>query len=128
MSAVKPEPLTDLVRLWDVKHPYYACEGNYYQAGMHQEYGSWSEFVEAWSGYDIDQNLVYRWDWYVPDPADFTEGEEIPGEALQVYWMGQRKAKCWSTYVTVTREDEPAIRAWLTIRAERIRDIWEPLL
>lgn len=41
---------------WEVKHPYYAAEGEY----LH--YKSWQDFVGDWDNYDDDLNMVYRWD------------------------------------------------------------------
>lgn len=124
-------------RLWEVDHPYYAMEGNYYRNGEHEECATWADFLAGYGDLDLDMNLIYRWDWNVPDPRDYfdEEGnlyddeEPVPGESLSLFYMGQRKARCWSVRVTtVTRDQEPEIREWLTVRAEHMRKVWEPLL
>lgn len=138
MAAVREgEVMSADLHLWDVNHPYYAAQGNYYarpDAGLHAEYSSWVEFMESEGDSDLDMNLVYRWDWQVPDPDDYKyELEEdadviLPPETLDLFYVGQRKALLRSVSVEVQREDEPAIREWLTVRAEHMRKVWEPLL
>lgn len=115
------------VRLWDVAHPYYAQEGNYYSNDCHFVHESWAEFMDAFGSSDPDLNLVYRWDWYVPDPEDYGPDEDLPAEAFKVFVVGQRKARLSSYEFPVRREDEPAIRAWLTERAKTMTAIWAPL-
>lgn len=118
--------------LRDANHPYYCAEGNYYVGGdkRHEvlyRYESWTDFYEEWGASDTDYNLVFRWDWIVPDPSDYAEGEEMPGETLQVFWVLQRKAKLLSTSCAITPEDEPAVRAWLELRAKTMTAIWAPI-
>lgn len=117
------------MKLFEADHPYYATEGNYYSAGDrdYYTYDSWDAFLSEWDDADLDMNLIYRWDWAVPDPRDY-EGEPLPAETLNLYYMGQRKARAWSVHVEVNRDQEPEIRDWLKVRAQRIREIWEPLL
>ena len=110
------------LRLWEVKHPYYAEEGNYAMKDCHVEYGSWADFVEEEGDSDLDYNLVYRWDWRLPDADD-----EEPCEVLKIYFMGQRKALCRSVEVAVTKADEEAVRAYLLPRWEKLRELWAPL-
>lgn len=118
--------------LWQIDHPYYCNEGNYLASGsmlgeVHSRYESWEDFFEDWGQNDPDLNLVFRWDWKRADPADYTEGEEVPrSDSLFVYWVLQRKAFNRSTECVVTEADEPAVRAWLAERAKTIAAIWEP--
>lgn len=120
--------------LWEVDHPYYCADGCYYVGGLdwrdvHAEWESWADFIEEWGDADLDMNLLFRWDWEVPDPDDYVlEEETMPGERVFLYMYGQRKAKPMSHAVTVTREDEPVIREYLRVRAEHMRKLWEPLL
>lgn len=110
-------------------HPYYAAEGNHFENGWHAEFDSWADFIEAQGNNDLDLNLLYRWDWRVPDPNDYLpHGEEVPGESLSLYFVHQRKGITRSACAQVCPEDEPAIREWLLIRAEHMRSVWEPLL
>lgn len=118
--------------LWEHDHPYYCGEGNYFTRGMAHRYGSWADFVEngglLYDG-DLDLNLLFRWDWLAPDPSLYVEGEEVPtGHHLSLFFMLQRKAYNVSAEVEVTPADEQAVRAWLAPRAERIRELWAPLL
>jgi hypothetical protein len=53
--------------LWEVDHPYYCTEGNYYSNGCHSTYDSWADFVEEANGWDLDMNLLFRWDWRKPE-------------------------------------------------------------
>lgn len=122
---------TAVQHLWDHDHPYYCNEGNYYERGMHDTYSSWAEFYEAWGDADEDYNCVFRWDWKVPDPADYADydgGPPVPPQRLFVYWVLQRKAILRSTECVVTADDEPEVRAWLANRAAYMASIWAPLL
>lgn len=123
-------------KLWEVDHPYYCTEGNYFVGGarwdeVHTEYDSWQEFYDAWGGTDEDLNFVFRWDWQRADPSDYAyeleHGEELPPDTLQVFWVLQRKAILRSTTCIVTEADEPAVRAWLTERARTVAAVWAPL-
>lgn len=114
---------TDSIR--GVKHPYYCTEGNYFSNDCHTEYDSWADFAGEEGDSDLDMNLVYRWDWRLPDPED---GEDALPERLLLFYMGQRKALARTVEVAVTADDEPAVRAWLTTRAEHLRSLWAPLL
>ena len=125
--------------LWEHDHPYYANEGCYWTPGthyheVHSDHASWADFMDAWGASDPDYNLVYRWDWVRPDPADYEyeieedSSFEVPGDYLKVFFVLQRKANLHSHHIQVTEADEPDVRAWLTDRAERVRMIWAPLL
>ena len=113
--------------LWEIDHPYYCTEGNYYQRGMHDVYDSWAEFIEEWGTTDHDMNLVFRWDWQRDDSEYLEEGETPGPDRLQVFWVLQRKAILRSTECIVTEADEPAVRAWLADRAKTVAAIWEPI-
>lgn len=112
--------------LWEPEHPYYAQEGNFFNNDCHASYSSWAEFLENDGSEDLDYNLVYRWDWQVPEPG---EGPALPPgvERLLLFFIGQRKALARSVEVLVLREQEPAIRAWLEPRWHKLLDIWAPL-
>ncbi|MFJ9214276.1 hypothetical protein [Streptomyces sp. NPDC102264] len=115
------------LRLWEIDHPYYCTEGNYYKNGNHLTYASWAEFYAEWGDLDPDMNLVFRWDWKRPDPDGYEGGEEVPPETLAVYWVLQRKAILRSTECVIDRADEAAVRAWLADRANTMAAIWEPI-
>ncbi|PJN00847.1 hypothetical protein CG740_23375 [Streptomyces sp. CB01201] len=112
--------------LWEIDHPYYCTEGNYYERGLHDVYDSWDQFHADWGDADHDMNLVFRWDWQ-RDSGEFLEEGETPGpDVLKVFWVLQRKAIIRSTECTVTEADEPAVKAWLADRAKTMAAIWEP--
>jgi hypothetical protein len=114
-------------RLWEIDHPYYCNEGNYYENGLHEVYDSWASFYEDWGNNDPDLNLAFRWDWQRDNPDDLIEGETPGPDVLKVFWVLQRKAILRSTECVVTEADEPAVRAWLVERAKTVAAIWEPL-
>ena len=141
--------MTRVLHLWEIDHPYYCSEGNYYARpgqGQHGVFESWADFASpsGFAGmltignllYDFDDelNFLWRWDWKRSDPSDYAyeiEDDpdfEIPGDSLCLYFMFQRKACNGSAEVAVTEADEPAVRAWLTKRAAKMRLTWAPLL
>lgn len=113
-----------MTHLWEIDHPYYAAEGNYYAPDCHTRLDSWADFTELtfYSG-DRDLNLLYRWDWR---PADTDDPEDT--DELSLYFILQRKAIACSVAVTVTKDDEPAIRKWLQECAQTMAAVWEPLV
>lgn len=127
------------LRLWEIDHPYYCSESNYYSNDPFNQYGSWQEFLSAEGDGDLDMNLVFRWDWspdaYLDDdtPAGVRAYADQFGEkdhkwTLKLFYMGQRKGIFRPVEVSVCKADEPEVREWLTIRAEHMRRLWEPLL
>lgn len=123
---------TETPHLWEIDHPYYCNQGNYFVGGdrrseVHNSYDSWAEFFEEWGDADPDMNLVFRWDWQRDSGEDLGEDEEPEPDKLQVFWVLQRKAILRSTECIVTEADEPAVRAWLLDRAKTVAAIWEPL-
>lgn len=117
-----------ITHLWEGAHPYCAAEGNYYSNDCHGQFDSWEQFkTDGIYNADRDLNLVYRWDWRKADPDDYEPGDELDGDILEIYVMGQRKALCYSQYVEVTEADEPEVRAWLVECAQTITAIWAPI-
>lgn len=116
------------MHLWEAKHSYYCEEANYFARGPDQpgnEYLSWADFFEAEGDSDPDMNLLFRWDWREADPDETSWGNKE--ETLMLYWMGQRKGLYRWTAVRVSKDDEPAIRKWLTGRLEHLLELWAPL-
>lgn len=138
--------------LWEIDHPYYCTEGNFYKNGCHTNFDSWAEFATPASftaagptgnvlyDWDDDLNFLFRWDWNKADKdnyflqpgdpddetADYEEAKKT--DTLLLFFMAQRKGRNMSAQVTVTEADEPAVRAWLEGKAEYMRKIWAPLL
>lgn len=124
-------------RLWQVDHPYYCSESNFYSNDCHAEYGSWQEFHTEQGADDMDLNLVFRWDWKPNEYIETTDDEaayhvkfddNYRAYTLHLFFMNQRKGIFRVAEVSVCRADEPAVREWLTTRAEHLRMLWTPLL
>lgn len=112
------------IQLWDIDHPYYCSEGNYFKAGQHTTWTSWKDFAED-TGFvtgDRDLNLLFRWDWRKPGHHDW-EGPE----QLLLFFVIQRKGFNCSHEIAVTEADEPAVRAFLEDCANTLRATWEPI-
>lgn len=120
--------MSDHDALWECDHPYYCEEGNYFKAGQHTPFSSWEDFAttQFFSG-DRDQNLLIRWDWQSwrrhPDPSLRCDD---PDE-LVLHFVLQRKALLCSVSITVTDDDEPAVREFLQECGKTIAAIWEPV-
>lgn len=132
--------------LWEIDHPYYCAEGNYYAppAECYSRYESWEEFArttkdDTWEeifidktggnalyDFDDDLNMLWRWDWVHQEAEPEFEIEE--SHTLNLYFMMQRKARCASAHVTVQPKDEPAIREWLSQKASYVAKVWSPFL
>lgn len=112
--------------LWEIRHPYYCNEGNYFASGGQQpnmHYESWGEFLDEEGDSDMDYNLLFRWDWRPPDP----KGEQWDNEdhQLLLFWMGQRKGLYRWTTIDVKPEDEEAVREFLNDRWDYLKSLWE---
>lgn len=130
-----------MTRLWEVDHPYYCSDSNYYASGTNQPfhtYGSWQEFYAEEGDSDLDMNLVFRWDWqrieYLDDDSsvgraafDAKYDDNYRAYNLEIFWIGQRKGIYRGSTVAVCRADEPAVREWLAIRWQHMRLLWDPI-
>ena len=115
----------EMTKLWDVSHPYYCSESNYYSHDPHEEYESWKDFAESMGKSDPELNLLFRWDW---ERLGFEDGDWDGVHTLKLFFVLQRKGIFSCHEVTVTEDDEPAIRAWLLTRLPHIFALWEPLI
>jgi hypothetical protein len=114
------------MHLWEIKHPYYCNQGNFFAPGMQQpfeRYESWQDFHVSEGNSDFDMNLAFRWDWRKADPDEESWGNET--DVLLIFWMGQRKGIYRWSEIEVTDSDENAIREWLTARWNHLRLLWE---
>jgi hypothetical protein len=117
--------------LWEVDHPYYCNEGNYFtNASVCDEHKSWASFVSEYEDADLDMNLVFRWDWREGEGWElgpFTGDVNYRNGKLLIFWMGQRKGLYRYSTVEVCRADEDAVRAFLQPRWEHLKELWEPV-
>lgn len=137
MRTMETTPRSEPTHLWEHDHPYYCSDGCYYVSGtqwhdVHATWESWSDFFEDWGDVDPDYNLLFRWDWKRANPADYEyELEEdpefeLPGDTLCLFFYMQRKAKPFSHEIKVNEADEPAVREWLSAKAQHMRSLWAP--
>ena len=107
--------------LWDVDHPYYCAESNWYSNEAYLRYDSWAEFIGDWGDLDLDLNHVFRWDWHEPD-------EDNTQARLQVFVMLQRKGLFKPIDIFGMKvEDEPSVREWLEKHWDKIGEMWAPI-
>lgn len=119
--------------LWEIDHPYYMNEGNYFSNDCHFSFESFNDFFAEWGDADMDYNWVIRWDWLVDDNDDEVEGWVPPSDRkdtdisgiLKVQIVGQRKAKLQSCSVRVCRLDETRVREYLSGYAAYMAQMWE---
>jgi hypothetical protein len=114
------------MHLWEIEHPYYCNEGNYYAPGNDQPteaHESWEAFVAEEGDSDMDMNLVFRWDWRKADPDEERWGNET--DVLLIFFMGQRKGLYRWVEIQVTDADEPAVKKWLKARWQHLTLLWE---
>jgi len=80
-----------------------------------EEFDSWKEFIED-CGTELahfDANLVVRWDW----------DEDV----LDVYFVNQSRGRVAGVAISVTPDDEPAVREWLAAAWARLVALWAPV-
>jgi hypothetical protein len=95
-----------MTHLWEINHPYYCNEGNYFASeSVESEYDSWAGFFEEEGDSDFDMNLVFRWDWRKADPDEEHWGNKT--DVLLIFWMGQRKGLY--RYSTIEVTDDSAV-------------------
>ncbi|BCH33161.1 hypothetical protein MesoLjLc_50910 [Mesorhizobium sp. L-8-10] len=115
--------------LWEVDHPYYMNEGNYFEAGQHTRWLSWQDFEREFKDSDLDYNWFVRWDWLEGEDSGggTYNGDDYYRHAVFMLQMiGQRKAYLCSHEIAVCRADEPTVRAFLQKRWEYMQQMWEP--
>ena len=120
--------------LWEVEHPYYCSEGNYYAPGTDQptaQYKTFAAFLDDEGDADMDMNLLFRFDWR--ESEEWGHGTPFNGDpyyrngVLLLFWMGQRKGLYRWTEIEVCRADEPAVIEFLRPRFAHLLRLWEPL-
>jgi len=124
-----------MTRLWETDHPYYCAESNYLCprnriSGLCEEkFSTWTDFLKECGDLDTDMNLLLRFDWKEGEDWDLPpfEGDTSARIAqLCLYYLGQRKGHFYWKIIDVCRDEEPAIREWLAVRFEKIKELWKP--
>lgn len=117
--------------LWEVKHPYYCADGNYYSNDCVFEHRSWADFLLEMGDADLDYNLFFRFDWSEEDDdgnCTFNGDENYRNGVLKMYIMQQRKGRFTICHVDVCRADEQAVKEYLQPRLNYLKKLWEPML
>ncbi|MBZ9894191.1 hypothetical protein LB545_07520 [Mesorhizobium sp. BR1-1-6] len=115
--------------LWEVDHPYYMNEGNYFSNGCHETYPAWDVFESQWRDADLDYNWFVRWDWLEGEDSgagEFNGDVYYRNGILKLQIIGQRKSYLGSHEVSVCRADEPRVIAFLAKYWEYMKAMWEP--
>lgn len=115
--------------LWEIDHPYYCNEGNYFATKpVDDEFKSWADFYAEYAVCDFDLNLIFRFDWEEGEDHDlppFNGDINYRNGLLKIFWMGQRKGLYRWTTIEVCRADEPAVIEFLKPRWDHMRALWE---
>jgi len=107
--------------LWEVEHSYYCSES--FQG--HHDYESFNDFLEDWKDADLAYNLLFRWDWHIPEYEEDYDEEDI--ERLELYIMLQRKGLFVSCYIKIDKSDEAKVKRFLAPRMKYLVELWRPL-
>lgn len=115
--------MSELKHLWEIKHPYYCEESNYFRSNnLKQIYKSFKEFIERMNDADLDMNLLFRWDWHEEnscEDSNYRNGE------LSLFFMAQRKGHHFCRVVSVCRNDESDVVEYLKVRKLHLNKLWE---
>ncbi len=112
--------------LWEPEHPWdpdrlpYRGASRFYDGGYHQDFPTWGDFMADMGGWDLEANLLFRWDWNKPAAG-------VMG-TLILYFMGQRHSRNHLIKVAVHPDEEPEVRAYLQSRLEHLLALWAPLV
>lgn len=126
--------MSEQKHLWEVDHPYYCTEGNYFSTQeRHQtifRFKSWGEFLAEMRDADPDYNLIFRWDWREGrdhELAEYNGDDNYRHAEFVMFVMHQRKGYHSTSIVEVCRADEPQIIEFLRPRFAHLLKLWEPL-
>lgn len=106
--------------LWEIEHDYCCSESNYFSRNHTYPYSSWEEFLKENGRYDLDLNLLFRWDWVIPSE----DNEVLENEILWLFVMQQRKGLFVVYQISVKRKDEESVKAYLRPRWEKMKSLW----
>lgn len=116
--------------LWEKAHPYYCSEAEYHTGDLNGEnfgrddFDSWTDFLDEWGNSSPHLNLVFRWDWHTKEQLEDDCEEKVESDLLEIFFVLQREGLFRPCHIKVTRDDEPAVRAWLIERSKTILSFW----
>jgi len=108
--------------LWEAEHPFYGDDGD------DEALSSFAELRECLAGHPRDgSTVIYRWDWYCPDPDTSIPGER---EELIIYGLFPRVPKTWSLRCPISKDQEDEVRVWLRGPhvLGQLAPLWTPVL
>lgn len=121
------------MHLWEIDHPYYCNEGNYFSNETVARFKRWQDFESEMGDADLDYNMLFRWDWEAPHvdedcekPIEWRGDENYRDSILKLFFMGQRKGCYFCHIVDVCRADEPMVREYLAKRFDYLMKLWTP--
>ena len=116
------------MHLWEVKHPHYCVETNYFKREVLGEFISWQEFFEEFGDAQPNYNFLLRFDWDEDERGCcFTGDDNYRNGVLKLYWLDQSKGLFTSTFVQVCRSDEPAVIEFLQPFWNYMNQMWAPI-
>ncbi len=114
--------MTEQKHLWELEHPYYCHNANFYHRDELEEFDSWEIFIEKWGGADMDLNLLFRWDWHLK--GHWSDDSDI----LQLFFILQRKGIFRPCEIKVTKNDEVKVIEYLKPRFRHLSALWVPVV
>jgi hypothetical protein len=119
----------DEIKLYEADHSYYCSTTNYYSSDQPLKYKNWKEFITEEGHFDIDLNLIFRWDWKpIDEEGKYSSDINYRDGILELFYMGQRKGLFRCVEVEVCRADEPEVRKFLQVRFNHMIGLWAPFL
>ena len=108
-----------------IKHQYYCSDSNYYSNDCLYKHTSFRAFLSEIGDFDLDYNLVFRWD--IKEKTD--DEDEPTGEYyMEIFNMQQRRGRFVIIFIEkVTDKDVPDILKFLKPRFEHLKSLWQPL-
>lgn len=124
--------------LWEIDHLYYCCEEHYFGTGgcfkcgrqpseVNSHFKSWDDFMSNMGDADNDYNLIFRWDWELPEDSKKPTDPDYRSYTLSLFYMMQRKGFHRVCTIEVCQSDEPKVREFLTAKWNHMRSLWEPI-
>lgn len=116
-------------KLWEIDHPYYMNDGNYFSVDCHIEFEEWSDFFGEWGDADLDYNWFVRWDWLEGEDngaEEYNGDDSYRNGLLKLQCIGQRKGLLQTFEIKICRAEEPLVKEFLTPYWNYMKSMWVP--
>tara|TARA_R100001086_G_scaffold170822_2_gene93344 strand:- start:2871 stop:3221 length:351 start_codon:yes stop_codon:yes gene_type:complete len=105
-----------------IDHPYYCSESNFYSNKPNFNCETMTEFLDAAEDWDVDMNLMFRWD------IKKYESEDGDGYYAELFFILQRKGIFKPCSVEqVTEEELPRFLEFAKKHWSKMQEIWQPI-